>query len=166
VQLVFQNPDASLNPRKTIGEILRRPLELYFDLATGVMDQEVDALLQRVNLPQSYKGRFPGQLSGGEKQRVAIARALAAKPELILCDEITSALDVSVQAAILKLLLDLRADSGVSLLFVSHDLAVVETLCDSVLVLEGGEVREAGSCAEVFKNPQHAYTQALLASVL
>ncbi|MDC3365383.1 ABC transporter ATP-binding protein, partial [Pseudomonadales bacterium] len=108
----------------------------------------------------------PGQLSGGEKQRVAIARALAAKPELILCDEITSALDVSVQAAILKLLLDLRADSGVSLLFVSHDLAVVETLCDSVLVLEGGEVREAGLCAEVFKNPQHAYTQALLASVL
>lgn len=166
VQLVFQNPDASLNPRKTIGEILRRPLELYFDLATGVMDQEVDALLQRVNLPESYKGRFPGQLSGGEKQRVAIARALAAKPELILCDEITSALDVSVQAAILKLLLDLRADSGVSLLFVSHDLAVVETLCDSVLVLEGGEVREAGLCAEVFKNPQHAYTQALLASVL
>lgn len=166
VQLVFQNPDASLNPRKTIGEILRRPLELYFDLATGVMDQAVDALLQRVNLPESYKGRFPGQLSGGEKQRVAIARALAAKPELILCDEITSALDVSVQAAILKLLLDLRADSGVSLLFVSHDLAVVETLCDSVLVLEGGEVREAGLCAEVFKNPQHAYTQALLASVL
>ena len=166
VQLVFQNPDASLNPRKTIGEILRRPLELYFELAPTVMNDEVDALLHRVNLPESYKGRFPGQLSGGEKQRVAIARALAAKPELILCDEITSALDVSVQASILKLLLDLRADSGVSLLFVSHDLAVVETLCDSVLVLEGGEVREAGLCAEVFKNPQHAYTRSLIASVL
>lgn len=166
VQLVFQNPDASLNPRKTIEEILRRPVELYFDLERGAIEDEVDALLERVNLPVSYRRRFPAQLSGGEKQRVAIARALAAKPDLILCDEITSALDVSVQASIIKLLLVLRSESDLSLLFVSHDLAVVETLCDEVIVLQKGEVREAGAVGAVFRNPQHAYTRSLLDSVL
>ena len=166
IQLVFQNPDASLNPSQTIEEILARPIKLYFDFSESVISQQIDEILERVNLPVAYRQRYPGQLSGGEKQRIAIARALVAKPDLILCDEITSALDVSVQASIMKLLLRLREESQLALLFVSHDLAVVNALADQVVVLEQGRIRETGRVYDVFTRPVHAYTQSLLASVL
>ena len=166
IQLVFQNPDASLNPSQTIEEILARPIKLYFDFSESVISQQIDEILERVNLPVAYRQRYPGQLSGGEKQRIAIARALVAKPDLILCDEITSALDVSVQASIMKLLLRLREESQLALLFVSHDLAVVNALADQVVVLEQGRIRETGRVYDVFTRPEHAYTQSLLASVL
>jgi peptide/nickel transport system ATP-binding protein len=165
IQLVFQNPDASLNPRHTIAEILRRPLTIYFSHDNKTVESELDELLDSINLPVDYRDRYPGQLSGGEKQRVAIARALAAKPDLILCDEITSALDVSVQASIIQLLLELRERHNVAMLFVSHDLAVVEALADHVIVLKQGEICEAGVVETVFAEPQHEYTQALINAV-
>ncbi|HIG60012.1 MAG TPA: ABC transporter ATP-binding protein [Gammaproteobacteria bacterium] len=166
IQLVFQNPDASLNPSQTVEAILARPIKLYFGSSDEAIRQQVDEILTRVNLPLAYRTRYPGQLSGGEKQRIAIARALVAKPDLILCDEITSALDVSVQASIIKLLLRLRQESQLAILFVSHDLAVVDVLADQVVVLEQGRIRESGPVSRVFSDPDHAYTQSLLASVL
>ncbi|MBT3426291.1 MAG: ABC transporter ATP-binding protein [Gammaproteobacteria bacterium] len=166
IQLVFQNPDASLNPSHTIEEILARPIALYFGGSESAISEEIDQMLERVNLPVAYRHRYPGQLSGGEKQRIAIARALVAKPDLILCDEITSALDVSVQASIMKLLLRLRDESQLAILFVSHDLAVVNALADQVVVLQQGRIRESGRVYDVFSSPEHEYTQSLLASVL
>ena len=166
IQLVFQNPDASLNPSQTVEVILARPIKLYFGSSDEAIRQQVDEILTRVNLPLAYRTRYPGQLSGGEKQRIAIARALVAKPDLILCDEITSALDVSVQASIIKLLLRLRQESQLAILFVSHDLAVVDVLADQVVVLEQGRIRESGPVSRVFSDPGDAYTQSLLASVL
>ena len=166
IQLVFQNPDASLNPSQTVEVILARPIKLYFGSSDEAIRQQIDEMLTRVNLPLAYRTRYPGQLSGGEKQRIAIARALVAKPDLILCDEITSALDVSVQASIIKLLLRLRQESQLAILFVSHDLAVVDVLADQVVVLEQGRIRESGPVSRVFSDPGDAYTQSLLASVL
>jgi peptide/nickel transport system ATP-binding protein len=166
IQLVFQNPDASLNPSQTVEAILARPIKLYFGSSDEAIRQQVDEILIRVNLPLAYRTRYPGQLSGGEKQRIAIARALVAKPDLILCDEITSALDVSVQASIIKLLLRLRQESQLAILFVSHDLAVVDVLADQVVVLEQGRIKESGPVSRVFSEPGDAYTQSLLASVL
>jgi peptide/nickel transport system ATP-binding protein len=125
-------------------------------------DREVASLLERVRLPAALADRFPGELSGGERQRVAIARALAAGPEILVCDEITSALDVSVQAAVLELLQELREELGLSLLFISHDLAVVGSVADDVLVLERGRVRETGPTARILSAPQDEYTRRLL----
>lgn len=165
VQLVFQNPDASLNPRHTIREILARPLMLYHALAGHELDQKIAELLISVSLSVHYSDRLPAQLSGGEKQRVAIARAFAADPELILCDEITSALDVSVQASVLELLMSLKRQKNTAYLFVSHDLAVIRTISDKVAVLRNGKICEYGDTEEIFNNPKHPYTQELLAAV-
>jgi peptide/nickel transport system ATP-binding protein len=162
LQIVFQNPYDSLNPRRRIRNEIARPARLLRDISAADADAEVRRLLERVRLPSRLADRFPGELSGGERQRVAIARALAAGPELLVCDEITSALDVSVQAAVLELLQELRADLGLSLLFISHDLAVVGTIADDVLVLESGRVRERGSTAQVLSSPQDDYTRRLL----
>jgi peptide/nickel transport system ATP-binding protein len=164
VQLVFQNPAAALNPRHTVFEAVARPVQLLRGLERRAIPQEVTRLLECVRLPSSLAPRYPSELSGGERQRVAIARALAAEPDVILCDEITSALDVSVQAAVLKLLTDLRADLGLSLLLITHDLGVVATIAAQVLVLEGGVICERGRTAEVLRSPQHPYTQRLLES--
>jgi len=166
IQLVFQNPDSSLNPRHTIGQIVARPLTV-FDRRRGVDRQRVvEELLQAVGLDLSYLRRFPRQLSGGERQRVAIARAFAAEPSLVLCDEVVSALDVSVQAAVLRLLDQLRRESGVSYVFISHDLAVVRAFADHVAVLYGGVVCELGPVEDVYAPPYHPYTETLLAAVL
>jgi len=164
IQIVFQNPYDSLNPRHRVGDSIARPARLLRGLGAREAAFEVEALLERVRLPARLAGRFPGELSGGERQRVAIARALAAQPELVVCDEITSALDVSVQAAVLELLAELRAELGLSLLFISHDLGVVASVADRVLVLEEGVVCEQGPVAKLLARPSHEYTRRLVAA--
>jgi peptide/nickel transport system ATP-binding protein len=164
VQLVFQDPADALNPRHTVRFAIGRPARILRGLGRTEVDDEVTRLLECVRLPARLAERYPAELSGGERQRVAIARALASQPEVIICDEVTSALDVSVQAAVLSLLADLRADLGVSLLFITHDLGVVATVADTVLVLEDGLVCEEGPTEQILKSPGHPYTQGLLAA--
>ena len=166
IQLIFQNPDESLNPSHTVEEILSQPLKLYFQLSGDKLKENIIDLLKKVRLTENYLYRFPRQLSGGEKQRIAVARAFAAKPDIILCDEVTSALDVSVQAAVLKLLQDLKNDMGTTYIFVSHDLAVVRAISDKVAVLYQGRLCEFGPSSEVYKFPSHPYTEVLLGAVL
>ena len=164
-QIIFQNPDSSLNPRKTVRDIVGRPLTA-FAMASGVArDARVSELLEMVRLPASYATRYPHQLSGGEKQRVGIARALAPAPEFLVCDEPVSALDVSVQASILNLLADLRDQLGLAYLFISHDLSVVAHLANRVAVMYQGAFCEVGGVDEVLHPPYHPYTQALLSAI-
>jgi peptide/nickel transport system ATP-binding protein len=164
IQMVFQNPEEALNPYLTIGEALRRPLLRLASLSRTQAEHRVKRLLELVKLPADYAQRLPGQLSGGEKQRVAIARAFAAEPDLVLLDEAVSALDVSVQAAILNLLSDLQRTSGVSYLFITHDLGVVSYLADRIAVVYLGTVVEQGPTAAVLVPPFHPYTEALIAA--
>ena len=164
IQIVFQDPDSSLNPSMTVGAIIRRPLVQFFDLERSEQSRRVGELLERVHLSSSMASRLPRDLSGGEKQRVAIARAIAAEPELLVCDEITSALDVAVQASILELLEELRVSTAMSMLFVTHDLAVVRTIADSVLVMREGAVRELAQRETLFTAPRDEYTKLLLAA--
>jgi peptide/nickel transport system ATP-binding protein len=164
-QIVFQNPDSSLNPRHTVLQALRWPI-LRFGIATGAAaDREVDRLLELVRLPASYRGRYPHQMSGGEKQRIGIARALASQPDFLVCDEAVSALDVSVQAAVLNLLADLRDQIGLAYLFISHDIGVIAHIADRIAVMYRGTIVEQGSTAQVLAPPYHPYTEALLSSV-
>lgn len=163
-QIVFQNPDTALNPRQTVATILRRPLH-RFAVARGAAPEEIARLLEVVRLPPAYASRYPHQLSGGEKQRVGIARALASRPDFIVCDEPVSALDVSVQAAVLNLLAELRARLGLALLFISHDIGVIAHLADRVAVMYGGKIMEEGPVAAVLAAPHHPYTAALLSAV-
>ncbi len=164
IQYVFQNPYASLNPRRTIGEIVARPLQVFFRLSANEAARKVGAALERVALSTAMAQRYPDQLSGGERQRVAVARALAAEPELLVCDEITSALDVSVQAAIMELLVGLRRDMGLSMLFVTHNLPLVRGVADRVAVMNAGRIVELGPTSEVFGAPRADYTRELLAN--
>ncbi|HZH25485.1 MAG TPA: ABC transporter ATP-binding protein, partial [Solirubrobacteraceae bacterium] len=164
IQYIFQNPYASLNPRRTIGQTIARQLQLFFPGARSDTDRRVAECLERVALSASAAGRFPDQLSGGERQRVAIARALAAEPSLLVCDEVTSALDVSVQAAIIELLGQLRKEMGLSLLFITHDLALIRTLADRVVVMTEGHIVEHGSVTSIFTAPSAEYTRKLLAN--
>jgi peptide/nickel transport system ATP-binding protein len=160
IQYVFQNPYASLNPRRTVGQTVARQLELFFP-GRKDMGRRVGECLERVALAA---GAYPDELSGGERQRVAIARALAAEPALMVCDEITSALDVSVQAAIIDLLRELRTDMGLSLLFITHNLALIRTIADRVAVMTEGRIVELGPTAQVLEHPSAPYTQQLLAN--
>jgi peptide/nickel transport system ATP-binding protein len=164
-QIVFQNADSSLNPRLSVETTLKRPLILFGRVAPSARETRVLELMDMVRLPRSYRTRYPHQLSGGEKQRVAIARALATDPEFIVCDEPVSALDVSVQAAIINLMADLRDAFGLAYLFISHDLALVAQLADRIAVMYRGRICEIGATAEVLGSPRHPYTQELLASV-
>jgi peptide/nickel transport system ATP-binding protein len=167
VQLVFQNADTSLNPRRQVSDAVRRPLRLFGLAGRGELSGRVDALLSDVGIPAALAGRLPGQLSGGQRQRVGIARALAAQPQVLLADEVVSALDVSVQASVLALLERLRADRGITYLFISHDLAVVRSVADRVAVLYLGRLVEIGDVEEVFSaGPSHPYTRRLLSAVL
>jgi peptide/nickel transport system ATP-binding protein len=165
LQLIFQNPDASLNPRQRVSQIIGRPLAKFFHLSGSRLRQQVERLLADVHLENSFYNRFPDELSGGERQRIALARALAAEPQLLLCDEILSALDVSVQANILRLLIDLQTSRGIAFLFVSHDLAVVRSLAHRVGVMYWGSLCEIGDVEDIFRPPFHPYTYLLLASV-
>lgn len=162
LQMIFQNPSDALNPRRRICDEIARPAKLLRGLTQSEADAEVDRLLDLVRLPRRLANNFPGQLSGGERQRVGIARALAAEPKVIICDEITSALDVSVQAAVLSLLDDLSTKLGLALLFITHDLGVVATIADEVLVLDQGAICESGSVSDVLHAPTHPYTCKLM----
>ena len=171
VQLVFQNPDSALNPRRRVGSLVTQILEVSRQarLRTGAAshdrNQIAQQLLASVGLPPEAADRLPSQLSGGQKQRVNIARALCVTPRMIVADEIVSGLDVSVQALILNLLLQLKQELGIALVFVSHDLAVVRYLCTRVLVLHKGRIVEQGPTDQVFEQPSHPYTRALIAAV-
>jgi peptide/nickel transport system ATP-binding protein len=165
IQLVLQNPDASLNPRQRVHQIVGRPLELFFGLHGKACRAGVEKVLEDVRLDAAFASRYPDELSGGERQRIAIARALAAKPRLMLCDEILSALDVSVQASIVELLRELQAEQGIAYIFISHDLAVVRSLSHRVGVLYLGELCEVGTAEEVYAPPYHPYTHMLLSAV-
>ncbi len=165
IQYVFQNPASSLNPRRKVSYGLGRTLDVFFDLSKADKRDRMAELLASVHLDPDYVDRYPPQLSGGEAQRVAIAQALAAEPELILCDEVLSALDVSVQDSILELLRELQATRDVAYLFIAHDLAVVRWLADRVVVLYHGRVVESGAVTEIFTPPHHPYTALLLDSI-
>ncbi len=162
IQIVFQNPTEALNPRHTVADSLERPARVLRRLAPEGARTEVGRLLEAVRLPARVAQRYPRELSGGERQRVAIARALAAGPEVLICDEITSALDVSVQAVVLELLRELGDELGLSLIFITHDLGVVATIAERVLVLEEGSICEQGVTRDVLESPEHPYTQRLL----
>jgi peptide/nickel transport system ATP-binding protein len=162
IQIVFQNPAEALNPRHSVAESIARPAQLLRRLSHSGARTEVLRLLEAVRLPTRTAGRYPRELSGGERQRVAIARALAAGPEVLVCDEITSALDVSVQAVVLELLRELREDLGLAVIFISHDLGVVATIAEEILVLDSGSICERGSTAELLARPHDPYTRRLL----
>ena len=166
IQPIFQDPYGSLNPRKTIGQIIGLPFSVQRTANATELRDKILEMLEHVGLPETVFDRMPNQLSGGQRQRVAIARALLTKPSVVICDEPTSALDVSVQSQILNLLLDLKEEFGLTYLFISHDLSVVQHLADRVAVMYMGRIAELADAAALFKAPQHPYTQALLASAL
>ncbi|MDA9536991.1 ABC transporter [Bradyrhizobium sp. CCBAU 21362] len=165
VQIVFQVADTVLNPARSIGRILGRPLEFYHGLYGEKRRRRVAGLLDMVRLPVSMADRYPGELSGGQKQRVNLARALAAEPSLILCDEVTSALDAVVRAAILDLLAELQRELGVAYLFISHDLSAVTAVCDELMILYAGQVMEHRSCRALYQHPMHPYSDLLISSM-
>ncbi|KAE9654936.1 ABC transporter ATP-binding protein [Pseudomonas sp. PB105] len=165
IQMVFQNADTALNPMHSVATILSRPLKMYFGLKGAALQARIGELLDLVRLPRDLAERRPNELSGGQKQRVNLARALAAKPDLILCDEVTSALDTVVGAAILELLRDLRQQLGVSYLFISHDISTVRALCDDIVVMYSGHKVQAGSRQSFAEAPFHPYTDLLIHSV-
>jgi peptide/nickel transport system ATP-binding protein len=165
VQIIFQNPDGSLNPRQRIRTILSRPLKLYDLVPDGGIDARVAELLEQVLLPKDFALRYPHQLSGGEKQRVAIARAFASEPDVVLCDEVTSSLDVSVQAAIARLLVDLQARTGSTCLFITHDINLVRQLAHRILVMYRGECVDVFDVDQCDSSDRHPYTRSLLDAV-
>jgi peptide/nickel transport system ATP-binding protein len=165
VQMIFQDPFASLNPRMRVRDIVGEAPVVHGLVGKEDLDGYLDALLARCGLDPSYKPRYPHQFSGGQRSRIGIARALAVKPELLVCDEAVAALDVSIQAQILNLFMQLRRDLGLTYLFISHDLGVVEHLSDRVVIMYLGRVVETAAAEDIFRRPNHPYTQALLRQV-
>ena len=165
VQMIFQDPFASLNPRMRVADIVGEAPLVHGIVSKGELDAYLDELLARCGLDPSYKRRYPHQFSGGQRSRIGIARALAVKPEFLVCDEAVAALDVSIQAQILNLFMELRRALGLTYLFISHDLGVVEHLSDRVVIMYLGRVVESAPSEEIFRAPNHPYTQALLLQV-
>ena len=165
LQMIYQMPDTALNPRQKIRKILGRPLSFYFGMRGSALKKRINELLEMIELPISYINRYPAELSGGEKQRLCIARALAAEPSLIVCDEVTSALDQLVGEGILQLLQKLQNELAVSYLFITHDLATVKAISDEIVVMLQGRIVEQGSKKEILTPPHHRYTELLLSSV-
>jgi peptide/nickel transport system ATP-binding protein len=165
IQMIYQSPDTALNPRHRIYDVIGRPLQFYHGLSGAKLDKRIIELLEMIELNESYIDRLPSEISGGQKQRVCIARALAAEPELIICDEVTSALDQIVQEEILKLLLRLQAEFDISYMFITHDIATVRAIADEIVVMNQGKVVQQGAKTEVLSPPYPAYTELLLSSV-
>lgn len=165
IQMIFQDPYGSLDPRMTVAQILSQPFEIHGHLTPNERKNRVNELLQQVGLDETALSRTPHEFSGGQRQRVCIARAIALKPELIICDEPVSSLDVSIQAQILNLLKDLQKNLNLSYLFISHDLSVIEFLCDRVAVMYLGKIVEMADRDQIFAHPKHPYTQALIAAI-
>ena len=166
IQPIFQDPYSSLNPRRTVADIVGVPLRIHQIGSRAEQQRAVRDTLDLVGMPERTHQQYPNQLSGGQRQRVAIARALVLRPDILVCDEPTSALDVSVQAQILNLLMDLKAEFGLTYFFISHDLGVVEHLVDRVAVVHRGAIVALGTREQIFARPEHPYTRALLASAL
>jgi peptide/nickel transport system ATP-binding protein len=165
MQMVFQNPDSTLNPSYSVGFQIARPIKRFKTVPKNQVKSEVIRLLKAVRLPATYYERLPRQLSGGEKQRIGIARALASRPDLIICDEPVSALDVSVQAAVINLLLEIQQVFGSSMIFIAHDLSVVRFFSDDIAVMYLGQIVEIGPADAIYTPPYHPYTEALLSAV-
>ncbi len=165
MQMVFQDPQASLNPRMTVQAIIQEPLDEHTTLSTKEKQQKVYELMDAVGLNRRFAGRYPHAFSGGQRQRIGIARALALRPSMLICDEPVSALDVSIQAQVLNLLKDLKSALGLTYLFISHNLAVVDYIADRIAVMCAGRLVELAPREELFRNPVHPYTRALLAAV-
>jgi peptide/nickel transport system ATP-binding protein len=165
MQMVFQDPFGSLNPRQTVHTLLDTPLKVHRLGDTAERGKRINQMMDRVGLPRSALSRYPHEFSGGQRQRIGIARALILEPELVVCDEPVSALDVSIQAQILNLLVDLKRDLGLSYLFISHDMSVVRYFTDHVMVMYLGRIVESGSYETLWSNPLHPYTRALIAAV-
>ena len=165
-QVVFQDPFSSLNPRMTVYEILAEPLNSFFPaMSKDSKDKDIENGITEVGLGADYLGRYPHELSGGQCQRVAIARALMPKPQLLICDEAVSALDASIRGEIIELLLKIKREKKLTMIFIAHDLAVVRKICDRVIVMKTGEIVEKGTTSHVFNNPEKNYTKNLLSSV-
>jgi peptide/nickel transport system ATP-binding protein len=165
IQMIFQDPFASLNPRMTVGDMLREPMRVHRIVDDGQLQKEAERLMDIVQLPANSLTRYPHQFSGGQRQRLGIARALALRPQLLICDESVSALDVSVQAQILNLLKDLQYEFDLSYLFISHDLNVVHYMSDRVMVMQAGKIVESGDAEQVLKQPVNDYTKKLIAAM-
>jgi len=165
LQIVFQDPMSSLNPRMTVGEILAEPLSVHRVATGAALDARVDALLEQVGIPASWRQRYPHEFSGGQRQRIGVARAIALGPKLVVCDEAVSALDVSVQAQVLNLLLELRERLGLAYLFISHDLSLVRHVSQRVAVMYLGQLVEQAPTSRLFGAPAHPYTKALLSAI-
>lgn len=165
VQMIFQDPYASLNPRLRVGEIIGEAPEVHGIVPRAEVNDYVDRFMRRVGLDPIYKRRYPHQFSGGQRQRIGIARALAVRPDFLVCDESVAALDVSVQAQVLNLFMDLREEFGLTYLFISHDLGVVEHISDRVIIMYLGRIVETAPTEEIFQSANHPYTRALLAEV-
>ena len=165
VQIIFQDPYSSLNPRWKVGKIIAEPLKLNSNLNAKEIKTEVLAIMKKVGLEEDWYERFPHQFSGGQRQRIGIARALILKPEVIICDEPVSALDVSIQAQVLNLLLELQKEFNLTYIFISHDLGVVEHISDKITVMYFGDIVESNDVEGLFSNPQHDYTKQLLSAI-
>lgn len=165
IQMIFQDPYAALDPRMTVGQIIAQPFAIHKTLGSKEAEVRVKQLLELVGLKASHINRYPHEFSGGQRQRICIARAVALDPELIICDEPVSALDVSIQAQVLNLLKDLQERLNLTYIFISHDLSVIEHICDRVAVMYLGKIVEIGTRDELFANPKHPYTQALLGAI-
>ncbi|SEO74857.1 oligopeptide transport system ATP-binding protein [Amphibacillus marinus] len=165
IQMVFQDPYASLDPRLQVGQLIAEPLVIHKVGTTATRKKRVEELLETVGLNKRYADRFPHEFSGGQRQRINIARALSLNPELIICDEPVSALDVSVQAQVINLLKKLQAEFKLTYIFISHDLNVVRYMCDRIAVMYLGRIVEIGTYEEIYKNPQHPYTKALFSAI-